>query len=426
MSEQNSKKRSRSTSYTQSVKDGDNPRAYTPKYEEVLAKAGIFMDADQLQAHASNDCQQLCNNLLDSEYDTPDHSLFHEELFRTVMKRARARNESRVCRDIMPSIVPSAELLYLRGSNHLEHLVEELNAEWIKCSTLAGPQPKPDFTVGLMASAFTEIEILKLKSYTAPNRATLVTEILYFPFLMCEVKCGEQTLDRADRQNAHSASIAVNALVQLYRALPVIDDPHCEEQALPHLKDLDRKILAFSISHDHRMVNIYGHYALITGENITFYRHCIHSFNFTALNGKERWKTYNFTRKVYDDFVPLHLARIRSVIAQLPDPSSKSLSSDISIDADPEETGGSQEIAPSVPSSQETVSFKRPALPPKAQMQQEMDRLNGQVDMLMKQINGQREQHKEQINEQREQHKEQTEQYKEIIELLKQQISGRE
>ena len=367
MSDPLSKKRSRSTSYTQSVKDGDNPRAYTPKYEEVLAKAGISMNAHQRQATASNDCLRLCDDLLSSEYDPPDRSLFHGDLFWTVLDRVHARNESRVCRDVMPSIVPSAELLYLQGSDHLEHLTEELNAEWTKCSTLAGPQPKPDFCVGLMSSAFTEEEILKLKSYTAPSRATLVTENLYFPFLMCEVKCGEQALNRADRQNAHSASIAVNALVQLYRAVPQINDPHYEKQASSRVEELNRKILAFSISHDHSMVKIYGHYAIIDGDKETFYRHAIRNFDFTDLYGKERWTTYNFTRKVYDKFGPLHLKRIQSAIAQLPDPSSESLASDISINADPE--GDSQGIAISAPSSQETPSFKRPALPPTLKLQ---------------------------------------------------------
>ncbi len=371
-------------SYTQSVKDGDNPPAYTPKYEEVLAKAGIHMNAHQRQASASNDSQRLCNTFLNSNYDTPDHSLFHGDLFWTALDRLRARNELRVCRDLTPSLVPSAELLYLRGSDSLEHLCEEIGAEWNKCSTLAGPQPKPDFCVGLMSSAFNEGEILKLKSYTAPNRATLVTENMYFPFLMCEVKCGEQALNRADRQNAHSGSIAVNALVQLYRALPVNDGPaltndaSSEEQALPHLEDLDRKILAFSISHDHSMVKIYGHYAKIDGDKTAFYRHAIHSFDFTALNGKERWTTYKFTRAVYDKFGPLHLERIRRAIAQLSDSSSESIPTEISSDADPE-GAGSQGIAISVPSSQDTAGFRRPALPLSVRQQQQIDRLEQQL-----------------------------------------------
>jgi hypothetical protein len=121
------------------------------------------MNAHRRQAAASNACQQLCNDFLNSEYDTPDHSPFHGDLFWTALDRVRSRNEWRVRRDITPWIMPSAELLYLRGCDHLEHLTEELDAEWTKCSSFAGPQPKPDFCVGLMSSAFTEEEILKLK-----------------------------------------------------------------------------------------------------------------------------------------------------------------------------------------------------------------------------------------------------------------------
>jgi hypothetical protein len=393
------RKRPRPTSYTQSAEDGDNPKAYTPEYEEVLAKAGIFMNARQRQATASNDCQKLCKDLLNCEYDIPDDSLFHGELFWAVLDRVHIRNKSRVSRDIMPSIVPSDELLYLRGSDHLEHLTEELNAVWTKCSALAGPRPKPAFCVGLMSSAFTEEEILKLKSYTAPNKATLVTENLYFPFLMCEATSGEQALIRPDRQNAHSSSIAVNALVQLYRAVPLIDDPHHEERASSRVEELNRKILAFSISHDHTSVKIYGHYAIIDGDKETFYRHAIYNIDITNLDEKERWATYNLTRKVYDEFAPLHLQRIRSAIAQLPDPSS------VPINAS---KAGSHEFVTATPSSQESAIFKRPSLLASVTQKQEIARLTEQIDEYK-----QREQDKkqrEQDQKQREQDKKQREQ----------------
>jgi hypothetical protein len=107
-----------------------------------------------------------------------------------------------------------------------------------------------------------------------------------------------------------------------------------------------------------------------------FYRHLIRSFDFTELNGKERWTAFNFTITVYDKFAPLHLERIRSALVQLPDSSSESFTS---------EKTDSQEIATSAPSSQETAGFKRPSLPPSVKMQQENARLRAQVDLLMKQ-----------------------------------------
>jgi len=40
---------------------------------------------------------------------------------------------------------------------------------------------------------------------------------MYFPFLMCEVKCGASALDIADRQNAHSMTVAIRGIVELFR-----------------------------------------------------------------------------------------------------------------------------------------------------------------------------------------------------------------
>jgi hypothetical protein len=98
---------------------------------------------------------------------------------------------------------------------------------------------------------------------------------MYFPFLTCEVKCGATALDVADRQNAHSMTIAVRGVVELFRLVK-------------REKELYREILAFSVSHDHRTVRIYGHYPVIDGNKTTFYRHPIHEFSFTALDGKEK------------------------------------------------------------------------------------------------------------------------------------------
>lgn len=73
---------------------------------------------------------------------------------------------------------------------------------------------------------------------------------MYFPFLSCEVKCGNGALDVADRQNAHSMGIAVRAVVNLF-------------QLGQREHELNRKILAFSISHDDQSVRIYGYYPII-------------------------------------------------------------------------------------------------------------------------------------------------------------------
>ncbi len=77
------------------------------------------------------------------------------------------------------------------------------------------------------------------------------------------------------------------------------------------------KILAFSVSHDHQLVPIYGYYLVITGKDTKYYRHPIRKFDFTELVGKEKWTTYRFTKNVYDIWMPNHFENICSAISQL-------------------------------------------------------------------------------------------------------------
>ncbi len=84
--------------------------------------------------------------------------------------------------------------------------------------------------------------------------------------------------------------------------------------------DIDEviQVLAFSISHDHRSVRVYGHYPIIDGHKTTFYCYLIHTFDFTTLGGREKWTAYKFTKNVYDIWMPTHFKRICSVIDDLP------------------------------------------------------------------------------------------------------------
>ena len=115
----------------------------------------------------------------------------------------------------------------------------------------------------------------------------MATYYILFPFLSNEVKCGLQALNVADRQNAYSMTLAVRAVVELFRLVERESELHCE-------------LLAFSISHDHWLVRIYGVYPVINGKETEYYRHPIHTFDFTTLDGKEKWTAYRFTKNVYD------------------------------------------------------------------------------------------------------------------------------
>ena len=97
---------------------------------------------------------------------------------------------------------------------------------------------------------------------------------------------------RADRQSAHSGSIAVNAIIKLHRAMSEVNASR-----------LSREISVFSISQNDR-VKIYGHYALVESEKISFYRYPIDTFSLNFHNGRDREKVYDLTREVYRKFYP--------------------------------------------------------------------------------------------------------------------------
>ena len=277
----------------------------TVEYEIGLEKKGSHM------CKFKDGCkQEHLERLLYSEQTVPRDSLFRDDLFDKTCEKIRNRNEAMVIRDISSLIVPSAQTLATYGATHLNHLYECVNEGWNSTIPFHGTRPQPDYSVGFGRSAFTEEQLKKLEPFVGEIGSKaftyfMATTRMYFPFLACEVKCGAAALDVADRQNAHSMTVAVRGVVELYRAVK-------------RENELDQEILAFSISHDHSTVRIYGHYAIIMGDKTTFYRHPIHKFDFTALDGKDKWTTYKFTKNVYDTWMPIQYKRICSAIDELP------------------------------------------------------------------------------------------------------------
>ncbi|KAF8853979.1 hypothetical protein BDZ45DRAFT_597716, partial [Acephala macrosclerotiorum] len=231
--------------------------------------------------------------------------------FKTTCRKIRNRNESMVVRDISQLIVPSAQTLATYGATNLDHLIESVNEGWNSAEPFHGPRPQPDYSVGFGRSAFTDDQLEKLKPFIGEVSDTFTSHFMatwqmYFPFLTCEVKCGAAALDVADRQNARSMTLAVRGVVGLFKLVK-------------REKELHRKILAFSISHDHRTVRIYGHHSIIDGDKTTFYRHSIKTFDFTSEGGKDKWASYRFTKNnVYDIWMPTHLKKICSIVDELP------------------------------------------------------------------------------------------------------------
>ena len=292
----------------QQTREAKSAKYRTTRYETVLATKGSLMGKSNLGV--TDVSKSFCRTLLENLQPTPRDTLFRGDLFDETCESVQARNEAILVRDISPLICPSAQVLRMYGAEHLEHLMESVNEGWNSSVAFYGPRPQPDYSVGFKWSAFTNEQLEKLRPFVGEIEDTCTSYFMstwqtYFLFLTCEAKCGQQALDIADGQNAHSMTIAVRAMVELFKLVK-------------REKELHREILAFSISHDHRAVRIYGHYPIINGKETTFYRHPIHTFDFTSLDGREKWTAYKFTKNVYDIWMPKHLERICSAINEIP------------------------------------------------------------------------------------------------------------
>ena len=278
------------------------------RYEVLLQTKGIFMDVSELGITDAS--KRLCRDLLGNEQPVPNESVFDDDIFEDACRNLQGKDEARIIQDISRLIVPSAEGLALR-TKHLKDLAESVNAGWNNAAPLTGTRPQPDYSVGFRRAAFTDNQLARLLPFlgdifNSDLSLFMGTFFMYFPFLASEVKCGAIGLDIADRQNAHSMVLAARGIVELFRLVKREDE-------------VNRQILSFSISHDHTSVRIYGYYPVVDGKNTKYYRHPIHKFDFTVLDGKDKWTAYRFTRNVYDLWMPGHFKRICSAIDEIPE-----------------------------------------------------------------------------------------------------------
>ena len=134
---------------------------------------------------------------------------------------------------------------------------------------------------------------------------------MFFPFLMCEVKCGREGLDIADRQNMHSCSVAVRAILRIEQEA----DKYRSEKKMDSLSG---QLLVFSISHDQQDARLHGHYAIIQGQKWTYYRYRIRKFDLTDNNSL--LAVHNFVRNILKSHLPGHVQRLKDALTALPDP----------------------------------------------------------------------------------------------------------
>lgn len=253
----------------------------------------------------SDASKKLLDKLLYAKQSPPKDTLFRDNVFDKHRQKLKGKNESRILQDLSPLLVPSAEAFASFGAKHLDGVVESVNEGWNNCYPLTKTRPQPDGGFGYERSAFSDSQLDKLRptlgdpSFFSYFKAT---HYMLFPFLTKEVKTGTMGLDTADNQNLHSATIAVRAVVELFKLVG-------------REKELHREIAAFTISHDDQSIRLYAHYPIIDGDKVTIWRHTADQY---YLGPKTKWSTWTFTKNVFDIFSTMHLKRIHSVIDEIP------------------------------------------------------------------------------------------------------------
>jgi hypothetical protein len=249
----------------------------------------------------SDTSEHLLERLLHTAQIPPDNTIFQKDRLPGHLRKLKGKNEARILQDLSPLLVPSAESLATCGANHLASIVESVNEGWNNCFPITKPRPQPDSAFGYGTSAFSEQQLDKLRpvlgdaSFSSYFKATYY---MHFPFLTKEVKTGTSGLDIADNQNAHSMTVAVRAVVALFKLVG-------------REAELHREAVAFAISHDDNSVRLYAYYPFIDGNKVTIWRRTAHRH---YLDIDTMWKSWTFTTNVYDIFSPMHLERLRSAV----------------------------------------------------------------------------------------------------------------
>ena len=399
---------------------------------EGLAKNGVFMTYPGLNQRSS---EELCSSYLQGNRVPKWWPSYPPDKIPTIINRMEELNEARIRirRDIMPLVVPSAENLFYCGEPIEDWIGDDIQAEWTRPATMGGTRPKPDYTAGLLREAFTEDEKDKLRNYCSPLRPFLFTAELSFPFLICEARSGEVGFDEPDRKNIHSASIAVRAIIELYREAFGESDPD-------RVNKLYGQVLVFTITHNHYKAQLHGHYAVFSEDfpdKLKFYRYEIEFFSLTCYGGRDRFKSYNFVQNVYEKFAPEHRKRIKDAVAHLKSPGERtglSFPASLALEESDSQANSQQTLLEPMSSSQlailqkenERLRYEVDLLRQQRQLQeqqrQQQEQLRQQMEQNEEQLRQQLEQTDEQLRQQLRQQLEQNEeQYKEVIKLLREQ-----
>lgn len=289
--------RSRTSSFSKTTQSGGTPKAWGQGHADIMLEKGLFIVAQPGASIDPRD-EDLCGDILQARNSPPEEWPYLPENIGKLVEISLFRSEAKVLKELGHLIMPSPEDHHARGGFGLEYIMEAVDALWNKCTSLCGPQSKPDVCHGVSLRAFAEQERELLTTVD-----TCSCQGMVFPFYICEAKGSGRAIRESELQALHGASVACNTMVELYRRINAADE-------------LDRRILIFSVSHDERLVKIFGHYALTKGvENVTYHRRRLFEVDLLDSAG-ERTRPYEIARAIWQHFFPKHLERIKYALAE--------------------------------------------------------------------------------------------------------------
>ncbi|GME37886.1 hypothetical protein BKCO1_7500049 [Neofusicoccum parvum] len=227
--------------------------------------------------------------------------------FESLLLRVNGQNEFGVTQNLQDLVCPMvARLAVLHLDDEAlgdtyDLLEDRWDEQWNKLPpVLPGfGRARPDYCVGFSLSAFTEERQNKLDLIAGENEALKPTALMYFPFLTCEVKSWQQSIDLAENQNGHNIFIAMQAMVELFRMANI---------------DVSGQILAFSVAYNHNIVYVHAYYPVISGERTNICRHSLGTSLLSPSENPDLWRSWRLVRNVYEKWAPdLHRRLCRAI-----------------------------------------------------------------------------------------------------------------
>ncbi|KAL1622279.1 hypothetical protein SLS56_008812 [Neofusicoccum ribis] len=257
----------------------------------------------------SEDSEKWLEKLKEKKRESPSDSQFQPRVLRARLLRLQGKNEMAVIRALQNLVCPEAEdlaVLHLDDDGLAENydlFADFWNEQWAKQpQVLPGfGTPKPNYCVGFSLSAFTEEQRRKLDILSSEKTVLMPARFMYFPFLTCEVKSWQQSLDLADNQNAHNIYVAVQAMVELFRMAK-------------RENSVNGQILAFSVSYNHSQVAWYAYYPVIEGEKTDIYRRPLFKVFLSPDDDPNSWKSWHLARNLYELWAPDLYSRLCKAI----------------------------------------------------------------------------------------------------------------